>query len=157
MDIRNIPNETLVEIIKVSFTWSEAMRKAGKPHPRGASLQYFKKRIQKLNLDTSHFLGKSYHTGIRHTGICKKKLWKDILVMKNGRQRIDCKLLRRAYREYCEENKLLIQCVECGNDGDWRGKKLRLHINHKDESPSNNAPSNLEWRCPNCHDIITIY
>lgn len=157
MDIRNIPNDVLRDIVKKSLSWSEAMRKSGKPCPRGASLQYFKKRVQKLNFDTSHFLGKSYHTGYRHTGICKKKSWKDVLILSEGRQRIDCKLLRRAYKEYCEENGHPIECVECKNVGEWRGKTLRLHINHKDEMPSNNVPDNLEWRCPNCHDTITIY
>lgn len=156
MDIRNIPINELREIVKSSVSWSEAMRKAGKI-PRGASLQFFKKRIQSLNMDTSHFLGKAAHAGIRHTGICKKKTWRDILVKSKKRYRERCQQLRRAYREYCEETGISIKCVECGNIGEWRGKHLRFHVNHKDEIPSNNVPSNLEWRCPNCHDIITTY
>lgn len=35
----------------------------------------------------------------------------------------------------------------------WMDKPLILEIHHKDENKTNNEVSNLEYRCPNCHNI----
>lgn len=35
----------------------------------------------------------------------------------------------------------------------WQGQKLKLHIHHKDHDKTNNALTNLEYLCPNCHSI----
>ena len=156
MDIRQISKPELEAAISTSVSWSESMRKLGKM-PRGACFQYFQNRVKSLEIDTSHFLGRAAHAGARQTGSCKKKSWKEILVQGKTLQRERCQMFRRAYKEYCDESKIPIECVECKNKGEWRGKSLRLQINHKDEVRSNNIPSNLEWICPNCHDIKTIY
>lgn len=153
---KHISDDELKTIIATSINWSDAIRKCGRK-VAGASYQNFKTRVQVLNIDTSHFLGKASHTGFRHTGITRKKSWNEVLVKGKHLERERCQVFRRAYREYCEELNIPIQCVDCGNNGLWQGKSLRLQINHKDEIRSNNIPSNLEWVCPNCHDIKTTY
>jgi len=156
MAFKHVSDFQLKDIIASSINWNESMRKCGR-YCGGACLQNFQVRVKKLGYDTSHFLGKASHTGFRHTGKARKKSWKEVLINGKHLQRERCQRFRRAYREYCNENGITIQCIECGNTGEWRGKSLRLQINHKDEVRSNNIPSNLEWICPNCHDVKTVY
>lgn len=156
MDIRTIPKDVIEKTIKESISWSESMRKLGKT-PRGSSFQYFQAKVRKFNIDTSHFLGVLANNGLHKNGSNRKKHWKEILIKNKTKQREKNSKLRKAYREYCNANNISIECVDCKNKGIWREKTLRLQINHKDIDHSNNAPENLEWLCPNCHDIKTIY
>lgn len=151
---KTIPLDILEKTIKESFSWSEAMRKLNKP-TKGASYQYFQMRVKKLGIDTSHFLGKAAHSGARHTGSCKKKTWKEVLVKNNIKERIRSDQLRRSYIEYCVELNIKQKCVYCGNDGTWMGKKMILHVDHIDENRGNNTPSNLQLLCANCHTVKT--
>jgi len=146
----------LKDIVKNSISISEVIRKCG-GRPAGGTFQYFKSRMSKLNLDTTHFLGQAAHTGFRHTGISKKKHWSIVLVKRKTHDRERTNVFRRAYREYCEEKHIPIECVDCKNVGEWIGKSMKLQISHKDDNRSNNVPSNLEWLCPNCHSVKTKY
>ena len=151
-----ITDEKLSEIVKKSISWSQVIRMCdGKIG--GASYQHYQSRVKRLGYDTSHFLGKAAHAGPRGTGKAKKKHWSEILVNRKTLDRERNKKFRRAYTEYCKENDIPIQCIDCKNDGTWFDKKLTLEINHKDECRWNNIPINLEWVCPNCHSVKTIY
>jgi hypothetical protein len=149
-------NEELSEIVKNSISWSDVIRACGAPIG-GAAYQHYQSRVKKLNFNTSHFLGKAAHAGPRGTGKAKRKHWSEILIFRKTNDRERSNKFRRAYKEYCEEKNIPIQCVDCKNGGEWYGKKLKLEINHKDDCRWNNIPENLEWLCPNCHSIKTIY
>ena len=149
-------DDELKEIVASSISWSEALRKCNRS-PNGGSYQWFQTRVKKLQLNTDHFLGQAAHTGFRHTGKAKRKHWSEVLIKNSNLDREKGIKLRRVYKEYCEEHNIPVQCVDCGNKGEWRGKPLKLQINHKDEIRSNNVPENLEWVCPNCHDLKTYY
>ena len=150
-----ISNEQLSEIVKKSISWSGLIRACG-GHVGGASYQYYQGRVKKLGLDTSHFLGKSAHSGPRQTGACKKRDWLEILIPRKTKDRENGRVLRRTYVEYCKKHNFPIRCVDCKNNGEWMGKKLKLEINHKDSCRWNNIPLNLEWVCPNCHSVKTF-
>ena len=152
----NIPNEQLEEIVKKSISWSQVIKKCG-GKVGGGSYQYYQGRIKKLGFDISHFLGQAAYTGFRNKSSGRKFHWSEVLIKRKTEDREKNKRFRRSYTDYCKENKVPIKCVECGNEGMWKEKKLRLQINHKDECRWNNIPTNLEWLCPNCHDVKTIY
>jgi predicted RNA-binding Zn-ribbon protein involved in translation (DUF1610 family) len=52
-----------------------------------------------------------------------------------------------------KNNIIPYKCIQCGNEGFWQGKKLKLELHHKDGDRTNHSIENLEFRCPNCHSI----
>jgi len=45
-------------------------------------------------------------------------------------------------------------CKECGNEGEYNGKKLALQLHHINEINTDNRLENLCLVCPNCHSQI---
>lgn len=43
------------------------------------------------------------------------------------------------------------RCNDCGQSSEWKGKFLRLQVDHIDGMCYNNHPDNLRLLCPNCH------
>lgn len=95
------------------------------------------KHIRRLGLVTSHLNGR---TGNR--------VQKEIFG--KGR-RVGSGILRKAFLKVSE-----YRC-ECGNGGEWMGKKLTLQLDHKDGDNANNLKENLRWLCPNCHSQTPTY
>ena len=56
----------------------------------------------------------------------------------------------KTVRHYLKERNIY-ECVECGNEGEWKGKSLSLHLDHIDGNRKNNTLDNFRWLCPNCH------
>lgn len=148
-----IENSKLEDIVKESFSFREVIRKCGVDVNSGAKYKHYKRKIESLKFDVSHFRGQGNNFGETHIGGCEKKMWKQVLVLRTTKTRERSFHLRRAFTEYCNENRIPIQCCKCGNTGTWLGKNLKLEISHIDDISYNNVPSNLEWNCPNCHAI----
>lgn len=65
---------------------------------------------------------------------------------------------RQHLKERIIKNKLIdYKCEECGNDGEWNGKKLSLHLEHKNGVNNDNRLKNLTFLCPNCHSQTETY
>jgi len=62
------------------------------------------------------------------------------------------KLKRRLIREAVFPR----ECAGC-RVGEWKGSVVPLELNHKDGDHGNNAKSNLELLCPNCHALTPHY
>ena len=47
-------------------------------------------------------------------------------------------------------------CAECGIN-EWRGRPLRLHLDHINGISNDNRFENLRLVCPNCHSQTDTY
>ncbi len=59
------------------------------------------------------------------------------------------KIERTTMRRYLSEDRGY-NCEVCGLS-DWQGKKITLHVDHRDGNPGDNRPTNVRLICPNCH------
>lgn len=136
----------MAPIISNSISYYEVLRKLGL-RATGSANTRIREIVRKLNLDTSHFLGKTANSGKNWVG--NKVSWEEILVRDrfgDGRKE-DIRRLRRALTESGVEEK----CEECDLTPFWNGKPLRLQIDHRNGDCIDNNPGNPRFLCPNCH------
>lgn len=139
--------EFLEPIVRNSLSVSDVMRAVGLENFNGGSHAHVSKVIKKLNLDTSHFLGKRRNQGIEHKGGNKKLSASEILIDNRlGRKEQSCKLRRAMI-----ESGVLEICGTCDLEPEWNGRKLVLQISHKNGNSLDNRKDNLHFQCPNCH------
>lgn len=121
------------------------MRQIGYKNLTGGSHTHLSRKIRRLGLDTSHFMGSvGALRRFKHTG---KKLPVEILVFKDGGRREVAYRLRRALIESGIE----YVCYECGIGPEWNSKDLVLEVDHKNNKCTDNRIENLRFLCPNCH------
>lgn len=136
--------EILEKAVQECTTFTQVCKKLGK-HPRGATYELIRNRIRDYGIDTSHFVGKAFHTGLRHTGSSKTK--NPELVLVNGyKYRAKSAQLRRSLISVGVK----YECSMCFIR-DWNNKPLTLHIDHINGDWSDCRIENLRFLCPNCH------
>ncbi len=138
------PKEQLRQIVKESKSYAEVMRKLGKKWS-GGQQQNLKRWIAVYEFDISHFTGQAHN---KNKTSPKKKHWSEWLVLDESLiMRMRSHVLRNALIESGREYK----CEECGQESIWRGKKLKIQIDHKNGNWKDNRETNLQFLCPNCH------
>lgn len=66
-----------------------------------------------------------------------------------SRHRLKERIIKQKLIEYI--------CADCGNIGEWNGKKLVLHLEHKNGKSNDHRLENLTFLCPNCHTQTETY
>lgn len=66
-----------------------------------------------------------------------------------SRSHLRQRIMKDGFLPYC--------CNSCGNEGEWKGKKLTLEIEHINGINDDNRKQNLIWLCPNCHSQTSTY
>lgn len=113
--------------------------------------QVVRDTIERLGLDTSHFLGQGHLRGRPNRG---KLAPEEILQFRPDQHyRRDATRLRRAMLESGVSN----ACATCGLDAHWRGHPLTLEVDHINGDFRDNRLENLRLLCPNCHAITNNY
>lgn len=139
-----ISDDALREAVEKSSSYAETWRNLG-IKLTGGSHAHFKRRIEKLQIDTSHFKGQSWSKDIKDL---PKKKPEEILILKpEGSRRTQATYLRRALIE----SGVPYICSKCGQEPFWIGNVLTLDVDHIDGNWLDDRIHNLRFLCPNCH------
>jgi len=112
--------------------------------PVGGNYRTLHSKIEKWNIDTSHFTGQSWNRGMTYNLSTRKPL-SEILV-ENSKYMSIFKLKNRLLKEGIKEHK----CEKC-NLKMWLGQPIPLELNHINGNNIDHRINNLELICPNCH------
>lgn len=139
--------EILIEAVNSSRSMADVLRFFGL-RLTGGSHRALTIRLKKEEINTSHFHGSKWNVGENHQGGPAKKPAEEILVLGNSTDaNVSSFRIRRALREI---GRLEI-CEECNLGPMWKGRPLRLQIDHRNGRRWDNRRENVRWICPNCH------
>lgn len=137
------------EAVKSCFSKRQVLLKLG-VHAEGGNYRVFERLKIRWGVDTSHFTGKGHLKGKTHNWT--KGIPLDLILVKNSfYQNID-----RLKKRLIKAKLLKYECYEC-DINTWRGKKLSLHLDHKNGIDNDHRLENLHLLCPNCHSQTKTY
>lgn len=132
-------DDEFIQIVKLSTSYMDLSKKLGYNSCSGDLIATFKKRIEQLNIDTSHFN--------RVERIDRNE---DNIFIENSTA--SQKTLRRWYvkGEYTP-----YVCSICGQLSEWQGKPLTLILDHINGNNHDDRLDNLRWVYPNCNQQLS--
>lgn len=138
--------EQLIEAIKNSTSIRQVLNKLNLKEA-GGNYKTIHRKIKKLLLDTSHFLGQAANFGKKFGS---RRPLKDYLSNKHtiGSYKLKNRLLKEKIFERC--------CSIC-NLSTWLDNPIPIELDHINGNPENNNLSNLRLLCPNCHATTVNY
>lgn len=145
--IWSIPEQDLRNAISTSETFKEAAAKLGIAL-YATRYKTFKNKIESHNIDVTHILNrpKNYTLG------------KFDLVAFENHLTLNSKInLATLKKKLIQTGMIEHKCQECSLGSEWNGKKLSLHLDHKNGINTDNRLDNLRFLCPNCHSQTETY
>lgn len=139
-----------INAVENSFSIRGVLIKLGVA-PHGGSYKTFYLRVNKLNIDFSHFTGKAYMKGKHNNHV--KKIPLDKLLVVNSDKVLSVFHKQRIIDEGLLENK----CIKCGLKDIWNNESIVLHIDHINGDHFDHRIENLRMLCPNCHSQTITY
>lgn len=124
-----VTDEEFAEIVKDVRSIAGLLKRLNLK-PWGANYYSMKKKLQLLELDTSHWTGQ---------GWSRDQQLKDWSQYNRAAQMKPHLVKIRGHK-----------CESCNLD-EWLDKPITLEIHHIDGDRTNNNPDNLQLLCPNCH------
>jgi hypothetical protein len=126
---RNYSDEDIIRLSKEVKSIAELLRRLDLKVV-GGNYSNIKRNLKRLEVDTSHWLGKAWSKN------AQRKDWSNYIVSKSLKKHI---IRVRGHR--CESCKL----------EEWVEKPIALEIHHVDGDRTRNESDNLQLLCPNCH------
>lgn len=136
--IDNFSKEELQQIVESSSSMKEVIDKLGYATHSGSNNNTVKSRLEKYNIDISHFTIKK--------GIERNE--ENVFIKDSTASQAT---LRRWYvkGEYTP-----YVCSICGQEPIWQGKELTLILDHINGCNHDDRLENLRWVCPNCNQQL---
>lgn len=136
--IDKFSKEELQAIVAESTNLKEVIVKLGYT-PCGNNHITVKDRLQKYNIDTSHFTSA--------TSLTKRNEENIFIINSTASQAV----LRRWYKkgDYAP-----YKCSICNLGPEWQNKPLTLILDHINGTHNDNRLENLRWVCPNCNQQL---
>lgn len=133
MPKRKFTDEQLVFLVAKCFSVSEVCRSIGYTTTSSYTRQTVNKYIERLGLDTSHFISNP-----------RKRKSEDIYVEHSTYpvSKLKSRLIADGLKEH--------RCEICNNTK-WMGSQIPLDTHHKNGISDDHRLKNLELICPNCH------
>ncbi|MCA2215431.1 helix-turn-helix domain-containing protein [Jidongwangia harbinensis] len=142
--------ERLAAAVAASTSMAGVLRHLGLGQNGGAHA-HLRRRIDRLGIDTSHFLGRAHCRGVPSP---RRRTPGEVLVVRPAdAKRAAPPALRRALVESGRP----YRCAACGGGATWQGRPLTLHVDHIDGRYWDCRPDNLRFLCPNCHSQTATY
>ena len=112
----------------------------------GGAVKGVRRRIAKLNLDTSHFVYLLDEDGKAQPNV------QSVLTDRSPRHRRKAIVKRKLIESGLLENK----CDKCGLGPEWDGESLDLQLHTIDGNLRNHSIENLRILCPNCYQQVFL-
>lgn len=130
-------NEEFAKIVSESFSMIEVAKKLGYTSHSGSNGHRIRKRIDELQLSTSHF-SLMHRRAIARTP--------ENLFIENSTA------AQKTLREHYIKGKYTpYVCAICGQEPFWNGKPMILILDHINGKNHDDRLENLRWVCPNCN------
>lgn len=139
--------EEIKNAVKESYSFSDVFRKLNKSKS-GDSYKIIKRIIEENEIDISHFdpYKNSTRNLIRNEFPIEEHLKFGSIITSNH--------LKKKLYKYGLKQKV---CEECGQDENWRGKKISLILDHINGISNDNRLENLRILCPNCNATLDTH
>ena len=144
----NYEKEKLESVIKKSLSFCDVFRELNLSTST-YSYNIIKRYIKLYNIDISHF---DPYNKYRNKRISEKSIpLEKILVINSTYSTKDLK--KRLYKTGIKK----IECELCGQDENWKGKRMSLILDHKNGINDDNRLENLQIVCPNCNATLPTH
>lgn len=141
-----LTDDEFIEVVKRSTSIRDVLTKMGLSN-KGGNYDTFYRRKERLNVDTSHFIGSGWNAG-RVFG--PKRPLSAYLA---GEAEISSHALRL---RLIKEGHFQAQCSGCSLT-EWQGHQIPLELDHINGDRRDNRIGNLRLLCPNCHAQTATY
>lgn len=147
--IWKMSDDKFINLIKKSKTTTQVLAHFNLKN-KGGNNRTVKQRINELKIDTSHFMTRNESSN-ESRKMTLKRLKKEWLTINSNRNRHHLK------NHLLKFNLLEWKCRDCGNIGEWNGKKIVLQLEHINGISNDNRIENICFLCPNCHSQTNTF
>jgi Zn finger protein HypA/HybF involved in hydrogenase expression len=140
MKISDLSRNEIIDLVEKYDNINQILKVLNVNSNGSGAYKTFRDHCELLNVDLPKFQrGKKFN-------LTKKIPIKNILV-----EHSTYKNIARLKIRLIKENIFEYKCNECGNEGEWNGKNLKLQLDHINGIRDDHRKENLRFLCPNCH------